>query len=82
MGNPIRPDMFDVNFEKARADMNGPYPMINREFARRIAETPYRFLNREDDMGLEGLRRAKVRQCATEEWRLQKNQFSCHQHLE
>ena len=59
MGNPIRPDMFDVNFEKARADMNGPYPMINREFARRIAETPYRFLNREDDMGLEGLRRAK-----------------------
>lgn len=61
MGNPIRPDMFDVNFEKARADMNGPYPMINREFARRIAqEQPqYRFLNREDDMGLEGLRRAK-----------------------
>ena len=59
MGNPIRPDMFDVNFEKARADMNGPYPMINREFARRIAETPYRCLNREDDMGLEGLRRAK-----------------------
>lgn len=54
MGNPIRPDMFDVNFEKARADMNGPYPMINREFARRIAETPYRFLNREDDMGLGG----------------------------
>ena len=61
MGNPIRPDMFDVNFEKARADMNGPYPMINREFARRIAqEQPqYRFLNREDDMGLAGLRRAK-----------------------
>lgn len=24
----------------------------------------------------------RIRQCATEEWRLQKNQFSCHQHLE
>lgn len=61
MGNRIREDTFDVNFEKARAEVNGAYPMVNREFARFIhARYPQiRYLNREDDMGIEGLRRAK-----------------------
>lgn len=61
MGNRIREDTFDVNFEKAIPEINGAYPMVNREFARRIREKypAVRFLNREDDMGLEGLRRAK-----------------------
>ena len=61
MGNRIREDTFDVNFEKALPQVNGAYPMVNREFARRLHETypGVQFLNREDDMGLEGLRRAK-----------------------
>lgn len=61
MGNRIREDTFDVNFEKALADINGAYPIVNRAFARRIrAACPeIHLLNREDDMGLEGLRRAK-----------------------
>ena len=61
MGNPIRPDMFDVNFEKAFADIQGAYPMVNRQFARLIQKNhpDVRYLNREDDMGLAGLRRAK-----------------------
>ena len=61
MGNRIREDTFDVNYEKALAQVNGAYPMVNREFARRIqARYPeVRYLNREDDMGIEGLRRAK-----------------------
>ena len=61
MGNQIREDTFDVNFEKALPHVNGTYPMVNREFARYIhAQFPaVRFLNREDDMGIEGLRRAK-----------------------
>lgn len=61
MGNRIREDTFDVNFEKARADINGAYPMVNREFARCIHEKypQIRFLNREDDMGIAGLRQAK-----------------------
>lgn len=61
MGNRIHEDTFDVNFEKARADINGAYPMVNREFARRIHEKypRVRFLNREDDMGIAGLRQAK-----------------------
>lgn len=61
MGNRIRETVFDVNFEKALADVNGAYPMINREFARLLhARYPaVRLLNREDDMGIAGLRRAK-----------------------
>lgn len=61
MGNRISQDTFDVNFEKAYADVQGAYPMINREFARYIrAQDPdIRYLNREDDMGVEGLRKAK-----------------------
>ena len=61
MGNRIREDTFDVNFEKALPQVNGAYPTVNREFARRIhaAYPTVQYLNREDDMGLEGLRRAK-----------------------
>ena len=52
---------YDVNFEKAMAQVNGAYPMINREFARLIRQRypEIRYLNREDDMGIAGLRRAK-----------------------
>lgn len=61
MGNRIREDTFDVNFEKAHPEINGAYPMVNREFARLIRSRypEVRYLNREDDMGIEGLRRAK-----------------------
>ncbi|MBE6984482.1 MAG: DUF2156 domain-containing protein [Ruminococcaceae bacterium] len=61
MGNRIREDMFDVNYEKALSDIHGAYPTINRAFARYIHEKypKIRLINREDDMGLEGLRKAK-----------------------
>ncbi len=61
MGNRINRDTFDVNFEKALAEVQGAYPLINREFARYIRDTypQIRYLNREDDMGIEGLRKAK-----------------------
>lgn len=61
MGNRISRDTFDVNFEKSFADIQGAYPLINREFARYVRRThpEVRYLNREDDMGLENLRKAK-----------------------
>ncbi len=61
MGNPILSDTFDVNFEKALGEIQGSYPMINREFARYIREKHPEivYLNREDDMGLPGLRKSK-----------------------
>lgn len=61
MGNRIRNDMFDVNYEKALSDIHGAYPTINRAFACHI-RTKYpevQWINREDDMGLENLRKAK-----------------------
>ena len=62
MGVPLNRDTFDVNFEKAFASMQGAYPLINREFSRMVhAKYPeIRWLDREDDMGEEGLRRAKL----------------------
>ena len=61
MGHHIQPDTFDVNFEKAYAHIQGAYPIINREFARYIRSKypEVVYLNREDDMGLPGLRKAK-----------------------
>jgi len=61
IGNRITKKVFDVNFEKAFAAIPGAYALVNREFSRMIAaQCPeVELLNREDDMGLEGLRKAK-----------------------
>ena len=61
MGSRLSGDTFDVHFEKARADVNGAYTVINYEFARYIRDKypEVKYLNREEDMGIEGLRRAK-----------------------
>ena len=61
MGSLIQEDTLDVHFEKAFPQVRGAYPLINREFVRWIcARLPaVRWINREDDLGLEGLRRAK-----------------------
>jgi len=61
LGEWLCKDTFVVHFEKARADIRGAYPMINREFVRYIRELypEIEYINREDDMGLENLRKAK-----------------------
>lgn len=61
MGNIMSNTTFDVNFEKARSDVQGAYAVINREFAAYIhSKYPdILYLDREEDMGLEGLRKAK-----------------------
>ena len=62
MGSLMAPDMMDVHFEKAVEDVPGAYNTVNAEFARhiRLKFPEVRFLNREDDVGLEGLRTAKL----------------------
>lgn len=65
MASPLSADTVDVHFEKARSDVDGAYPAINCLFARYLREKhpDLRYLNREDDMGLEGLRKAKLSYC-------------------
>ena len=62
MGSRLDDETVDVHFEKADLDYPGAYAVINRAFARHIREKypAVKFLNREDDMGLEGLRKAKL----------------------
>lgn len=61
LGSRFYNDVFDVHFEKARWDADGAYPVINNEFAKHIRSKfpEVHFLDREEDMGLPGLRRAK-----------------------
>jgi hypothetical protein len=58
-GMPINGDTFGVHVEKADVRMNGVGSMINNEFAKRIPEQ-YIYVNREEDLGMEGLRKAKL----------------------
>ena len=62
LGSPLSEDVFDIHFEKAREDADGAYPAINNEFAKYLRQKypNLQYLNREDDMGLEGLRKAKL----------------------
>ncbi len=62
LGEMTSPDTFDVHFEKAAIDINGAYPMVCRELTRSVmaAHPGLRYINREDDMGLEPLRKSKL----------------------
>lgn len=52
-------DTFIVHIEKAFADIQGAYPMINQQFVEHVASS-YQYINREEDTGSEGLRKAKM----------------------
>lgn len=65
LGSPLSDSTFDIHFEKAAEDADGAYPTINWAFARYLRDKYPRlqWLNREDDLGLEGLRKAKLSYC-------------------
>lgn len=48
-----------IHIEKANTDYHGLYNMINQQHLMNIDET-YQYVNREQDLGIEGLRRAKL----------------------
>ena len=59
IGEPMSEDTFVVHIEKAFADVQGAYPMINQQFVEHECAA-YKYINREDDAGSEGLRKAKL----------------------
>lgn len=65
LSSRLSADTFDVHFEKALQTVDGAYPAINQGLARYLRDQhpELRYLNREDDLGLEGLRKAKESYC-------------------
>lgn len=59
IGEPLNADTFVVHIEKAFADIQGAYPMINQQFVEHEAQD-FKYVNREEDTGSEGLRKAKL----------------------
>lgn len=59
LGSPITLDTFDVSFEKAYGEIQGAYAMINQQFVIHELQN-YKYVNREEDIGIEGLRKAKL----------------------
>ena len=57
-GSAVNDHTFDIHIEKADTAYDGAFAVINQLFARHLPER-FTLINREEDLGLEGLRRAK-----------------------
>ena len=58
-GSAVTTDTFDICVEKADRHVEGAFAIINQQFAKHLPEQ-YVYLNREEDMGILGLRQAKL----------------------
>ncbi|WP_170075922.1 DUF2156 domain-containing protein [Paraclostridium dentum] len=59
IGEMLNDNMAVIHVEKANADIRGLYPYINQQFL--LNEfNDVEFVNREEDLGIEGLRKAKL----------------------
>jgi hypothetical protein len=58
IGDRLNNNTFCVHIEKADTQYNGIYAGINNSFAK-AAAYGYKYINREEDLGLEGLRKSK-----------------------
>ncbi len=61
IGEKLSGDTYVLHFEKAFSHIQGSYAMINREYAKHILSIHPEivYINREEDLGLENLRKAK-----------------------
>jgi len=58
-GTAVTTDTFDVCVEKADRNIDGLFSVINQQFCAHLPEQ-FVFVNREEDMGIEGLRKSKL----------------------
>lgn len=58
LGSALCDDTFCVHYEKAGSQFKGAYAMINQLLASSLAPN-FKHINREEDMGIDGLRKAK-----------------------
>lgn len=58
-GSAVNDHTFDTHMEKADTEYDGAFTIINKLFAEHLPER-FTLINREEDLGLEGLRRAKL----------------------
>ena len=59
LGAPLSHDTFIVHVEKAFAKINGAYSIMNQQFVENEA-ADFTYVNREEDMGFESLKKAKM----------------------
>ena len=59
IGEPISRSVFGVHIEKADIQYHGAYPAMAQQFAAHFAQD-YAYLNREEDLGIPGLRKSKL----------------------
>ena len=62
MASQAIPGVWDIHFEKVIDEHanNGGYAVINKLFAERLVTAGAKLINREEDIGIEGLRKAKL----------------------
>ena len=59
-GEQLNHDTFVIHFEKGDTDYSGVYQAVNQQFVRNAVLGRCPFVNREQDMGIEGIRKAKM----------------------
>ncbi|MGI6084397.1 MAG: DUF2156 domain-containing protein [Acetivibrionales bacterium] len=59
IGELLNPETAVIHIEKANSDIHGIYAVINRDFCRNEWSN-VKYVNREEDLGIEGLRKSKL----------------------
>ena len=58
-GQQLSADTFGIHAEKSLYEINGGFSLINQQYAEHVC-SGYAYINREEDLGLESLRQAKM----------------------